>query len=131
MKKLLIVSLLLLAGQAKAIDGIPTLNSVTQTTFVSQSYTASNGASAISLSQTGQITGTPLTAMFWVTGPGAAAVYGFGYLSYCSATTSFYGYLPLSTTVIIDKLDPNLFLYVKSTATGAVNGSLGIFAERK
>ncbi len=119
--------LLMLASRAWAIDGIPTMNGLTRTSGAAQSYTA--GVVAIQLSQTANLDDTPLTIAFSAVGPGTLVQYDLGY----SATppTQFFGFLALSTTVMIDKLDPNLYLYLKASDTGPINYVLRIFGERK
>ena len=128
MKKLLLACLLL-SSHAVAMDGIPMLGLLSHgNSYTAQSYTS--GAVMVDLSFTASASGVPLTVIFSGTGATATGLqYEFGYETYTPSVYS--GFVSLSQSVMIDKLDPNLQLYFKSAGGGPATVALTIFSERR
>ena len=129
MKKLvLILGLLGLAVPAFAIDGIPTMNSLTRTSFTVTTHTAT----VVSLSTVARLSTQPLTILFSSRGPSAAFYWDVFYSANTFTAYTLGHYTAASTTAtLLDKLDPNLCLVILSTGTTDTTLNLNVFGERK
>ena len=128
MKKLILSVLLGLSAPAFAIDGIPTMNSLTRTSYTVTTHTAT----VIPLGTTANMSSLPLTVLFSSRGASAAFYWDVFYSANTYTAYVLGHYTAASTTAtLLDKLDPNLCLVVLSTGTSATTLNLNIFGERK